>query len=57
MSADVTVFDPGTLADRGTWENGRAAPSGIAHVLVDGEPVVRDGRPTGSLPGRIVLRS
>jgi N-acyl-D-amino-acid deacylase len=57
MSADVTVFDPATLADRSTWENGRVAPSGVTHVLVDGEPVVRDGQPTGSLPGRIVRRS
>lgn len=55
--ADITVFDPATLADGGTWENGRAAPSGIAHVFVDGEPVVRDGRPTGSLPGKVVGRS
>jgi hypothetical protein len=38
-------------------ENGRVAPSGISHVLVAGEPVVRDGRPTGRLPGRIVGRS
>ena len=57
MSADVTVFDPATLANRSTWENGRAVPSGIAHVLVDGKPAVRDGRATGSLPGRIVGRS
>ncbi len=57
LAADVTVFDPATLADRGTWHDGRAAPSGIAHVLVDGEPVVSGGRPTGSLPGRIVGRS
>jgi N-acyl-D-amino-acid deacylase len=57
MSADVTVFDPATLADRSIWENGRVAPSGIAHVLVDGEAVVRDGLPTGRLPGKIVGRS
>jgi N-acyl-D-amino-acid deacylase len=55
--ADVTVFDPATAADRGTWENGRAAPSGIAHVFVDGRAVVAGGRPTGRLPGRIVGRS
>jgi N-acyl-D-amino-acid deacylase len=55
--ADITVFDPATLADRSTWENGRVAPSGVTHVLVDGEPVVRNGRPTGSLPGKIVGRS
>jgi N-acyl-D-amino-acid deacylase len=57
MTADITVFDPATLADRSTWDNGRVSPSGIAHVLVNGEAVVADGTPTGKLPGRIVGRS
>jgi N-acyl-D-amino-acid deacylase len=56
-AADITVFDPGNLTDRSTWANGRVPPSGIAHVLVNGVPVVTDGVPTGSLPGRIVGRS
>jgi len=56
-AADVTVFDAETLADRSTWDNGRVSPSGIAHVLVNGEPVVTGGVPTGSLPGRIIGRS
>jgi N-acyl-D-amino-acid deacylase len=55
-AADVTVFDAASLADRSTWENGRMAPSGIVHVLVNGEPVVTGGRPTGKLPGKIVRR-
>jgi len=57
MAADITVFDPEALADRSTWENPRVPPSGIAHVLVEGEAVVSDGRATGALPGRIVGRS
>jgi N-acyl-D-amino-acid deacylase len=56
-AADITVFDPAALADRSTWANGRVPPSGIVHVLVNGEPVVTDGQPTGNLPGRIVGRS
>jgi len=56
-AADLTVFDPAALADRTTWERSRTPPSGIVHVLVNGEPVVAAGRPTGSLPGRIVGRS
>jgi N-acyl-D-amino-acid deacylase len=56
-AADVTVFDPKTLADRSTWNNGRVPPTGIAHVLVNGDSVVSDSLPTGSLPGRIVRRS
>ena len=56
-AADVTVFNPATLADRSTWENGRAAPAGIEHVLVNGELVVAGALPTGALPGKIVGRS
>jgi N-acyl-D-amino-acid deacylase len=56
-AADVTVFDPDTLADRSTWESSRVPPSGIAHVLVNGVAVVTDGSPTHNLPGRIVGRS
>jgi len=56
-AADVTVFDPDVLADRSTWENGRVAPEGIEHVLVNGQTVVAGGRTTGALPGRIVRRS
>src|SRR5207237_10471812 len=56
-AADITVFDPDALTDLSTWDNGRVSPSGIAHVIVNGEVVVEDGVPTGSLPGKIVGRS
>jgi len=57
MAADITVFDPGALADKSTWEKPRVAPAGVAHVLVAGEAVVSGGQVTGALPGRIVGRS
>jgi N-acyl-D-amino-acid deacylase len=56
-AADITVFDPQTLEDRSTWDNGRVAPAGIAHVLVNGTVVVAGGKATGALPGKIVGRS
>ena len=56
-AADVTVFDPATLADRSTWDDGRVSPSGIDHVIVNGQVVVAEGKPTGLLPGKIVGRS
>jgi N-acyl-D-amino-acid deacylase len=56
-AADVTVFDPQTLADRSTWDNGRVSPSGIAHVIVNGSVAVEGGAPTGRLPGRLVGRT
>jgi N-acyl-D-amino-acid deacylase len=57
MAADVTVFDPATLADRSTWETPRVPPAGILYVLVEGKAVVSDGRVTGALAGRILGRS
>jgi N-acyl-D-aspartate/D-glutamate deacylase len=52
--ADLTVFDPDTVAEGATYE--RIGPStGFRHVVVGGEFVVRDGDliPT-ALPGRPV---
>jgi N-acyl-D-amino-acid deacylase len=50
--ADVVVFDPATIADRATFEAPHQYSVGVEHVLVNGVPVLRNGEPTGSLPGR-----
>src|SRR5262249_2718287 len=34
--ADLVIFDPATIADRGTYESPRQYPAGIRHVLVNG---------------------
>jgi N-acyl-D-amino-acid deacylase len=52
--ADLCLFDADRIADRATFEDPTQAPSGVAWVIVNGEPVVRDGRPTGHLPGRVL---
>ena len=56
MKADVVVFDPQRVQDRSTYEDPHHFSEGVAHVLVNGTPVLRDGSMTGALPGR-VLRS
>jgi N-acyl-D-amino-acid deacylase len=55
-AADLVLFDPAAVRDLATYENPRAFPAGIPHVLVNGVFVVRDGRTTGARPGRILLR-
>ena len=52
--ADVVVFDSATVADRATFEQPHQLAVGMRHVLVNGEPVLRDGEPTGATPGRVV---
>ncbi|WP_447003408.1 N-acyl-D-amino-acid deacylase family protein [Saccharothrix isguenensis] len=51
-AADLVLFDPDTVADRATFEEPRQPAVGIAHVLVNGVPVIDEGRRTGALPGR-----
>jgi len=54
--ADITVFDPDTVADRATFEDPFQYSVGIAHVLVAGVPVIQDGKHLGTKPGRILRR-
>jgi len=52
MFADITVFDPNTIIDNATFEQPQQLATGINYVIVNGVPVVDQGKPTGSLPGR-----
>lgn len=54
MDADLVVFDPHTVSTGATYETPRRFPTGMPHVLVDGEFVVRDGETTGALPGSVL---
>jgi N-acyl-D-amino-acid deacylase len=52
--ADVVVFDPATITDHATFEDPHRLATGVQHVFVNGQPVLRDGRHTGAKPGRFV---
>ena len=53
--ADLTVFDPRRVRDRGTYDEPMRYSAGIEHVLVAGSFVVRDGESVDSVfPGRPV---
>ena len=52
--ADVVVFDPATVQDHATFDDPHRYATGIQHVLVNGELVLRDGEHTGALPGQVV---
>jgi dihydroorotase/N-acyl-D-amino-acid deacylase len=52
--ADITVFDPATIADPSTFEQPHQLSVGVRHVFVNGTAVVRDGRHTNAKPGRVL---
>jgi N-acyl-D-aspartate/D-glutamate deacylase len=53
--ADLTIFDPATVGDVATFEDPKHYSTGIRFVLVNGRPVVADGRITEERPGRPLL--
>ena len=56
MAADVVLFDADTVIDNATFEQPRQLPTGIDHVIVNGTPVIDEGRHTGATPGRGLRR-
>jgi N-acyl-D-amino-acid deacylase len=52
--ADVVIFDPANIMDHATFEKPHQFATGVMHVLVNGEMVLRDGEHTGAKPGRFV---
>jgi N-acyl-D-amino-acid deacylase len=56
MRADITLFDPATVASTATYDEPRSYPLGIPWVIVNGVVVVDQGVHTGALPGRALRR-
>ncbi|MDA1313700.1 MAG: D-aminoacylase [Acidobacteria bacterium] len=52
--ADVTVFDPETVADKATFEKPQQYPEGIPYVIVNGEVVLDNYKHSGSRSGRVL---
>ncbi len=56
MAADLVCFDPLTVIDRGTYDDPCQIPEGIPFVIVNGVPVVDNGKHSGRLPGHSLRR-
>ncbi len=54
-AADVVLFDEKTVTDRATYEQPHAYTTGISWVLVNGIPVVENGKHTGKRPGQLMM--
>ncbi len=54
MAADVVIFDPATIKDVATFEQPNQLSQGMEFVLVNGVPVISQGKMTGALPGKVL---
>ena len=54
MWADIVIFDPATIHDRATFENPNQLSEGMRYALVNGVPVIENGKQTNALPGKVL---
>jgi dihydroorotase/N-acyl-D-amino-acid deacylase len=54
MRADIDIFDPAKLRAPATFEQPRQLAQGMSYVLVNGVPVIADGKMTQALPGKVL---
>jgi len=52
MAADITVFDPASVADKATFEQPHQPSVGFAYVFVNGQKVLDHGKLAAARPGR-----
>jgi len=54
MWADVVVFDPETVRDLATFDDPNRLSEGMEYVLINGVPVIENGKMSGALPGKVL---
>ena len=55
--ADIVVFNPETIIDRGTFEDPVQAPEGIKYVLVNGTVTVDEGNLVDGAAAGVAIRA
>lgn len=54
--ADITIFNPATVIDKATFEEGLKFSDGIAYVVVNGKLIIDNGETVaGILPGKALI--
>jgi N-acyl-D-amino-acid deacylase len=54
MWADIVVFDPATVREVATFDHLNQLAQGMEYVLVNGVPVIDQGKMTGAKPGKVL---
>lgn len=52
--ADIVIFDPQTIRDLATFEKPNQLSEGLDYVLVNGVPVIAEGKMCAALPGKVL---
>jgi N-acyl-D-aspartate/D-glutamate deacylase len=53
--ADIVVFDPETVKDKGTHSDARQYSTGTEYVIVNGKISIEEGKYNGILNGKLLL--
>jgi len=54
MWADIVIFDPASIRDLATFDHPNQFSEGMEYVLVNGVPVIDQGKMTGARPGKLL---
>lgn len=54
--ADLAIFNPDSISDPATFTKPHQYSTGMVHVFVNGQQVLKNGEHTGAKPGRVVTR-
>jgi N-acyl-D-amino-acid deacylase len=57
MYADITVFDPDKIIDKGTYQDPIQFPVGIEYVIVNGTLIIEHGAHTGKRTGKALRKA
>jgi N-acyl-D-amino-acid deacylase len=57
MKADITIFNPETVKDIGTFEDPHHYPTGIPYVIVNGEVTIDQGELTSKRGGQVLRKN
>lgn len=54
MAADIVVFDEAVVGDKSTFDNPHAYSAGFRYIIVNGKPVVEEGKHNGVRSGVVL---